>query len=113
MNAAALTWHDVCALSDITPGTGVCALVADAHVAVFLLPDGETCYAISNHDPIGGASVLSRGLLTHLGGEWSVASPLYKQHYLLKTGSCVEDDTASVAVYPVRIQGEQIQVGTA
>ena len=35
--AGAIDWHAVCAIEDITPGTGVCALVAGEQVALFYL----------------------------------------------------------------------------
>ena len=52
-------WIEVCALEDIVPDTGVCALVNGAQVAVFRV-DGDRVYAIGNHDPFSRANVLSR-----------------------------------------------------
>jgi len=54
----------VCALDDIVPGTGVCALVGGEQIAVFRI-DQET-YAIGNRDPFSGANVLSRGIVGDL-----------------------------------------------
>ena len=60
-------WTDICTVDDILPGTGVCALVAGQHVAVFRTSDDQF-FAIDNVDPKSGASVLSRGLIGNLGG---------------------------------------------
>ncbi|MCW8884120.1 MAG: nitrite reductase small subunit NirD [Motiliproteus sp.] len=106
----ATNWTPVCALTDIAPNTGVCALVNGQQVALFRLADSEAVYAIGNYDPAGKANVLSRGLIADLDGVLSVASPLYKQHYCLKSGNCQEDETLSVPTYEVRLNEGQIEV---
>lgn len=102
-------WTTVCQLGDILPDTGVCARLGERHVAVFRLADGRL-YAIDNIDPKSGASVLSRGLVGNLGERTVVASPLYKNHIDLVTGQGVEDPALSVATWPVRLQGAQVQL---
>lgn len=101
MKAKAPQWVDVCALDDIVPDTGVCALVGERQIAVFRVGDGEQVFAVENRDPFSGAHVLSRGLVCSLGGRLCVASPIYKQHFDLQTGLCLEDETRSVAAYEV------------
>ena len=93
-------WTSVCELDDLWPNTGTCALVNDKQIAVFRI--GDALYALDNHDPASGANVLSRGIVGDLKGECVVASPLYKHHYSLLTGRCLEDSEKSVNVYPVR-----------
>ncbi|MDR0096868.1 nitrite reductase (NAD(P)H) small subunit, partial [Acinetobacter baumannii] len=56
----ALPWTRVCAVSDILPGTGVCALIAGQQVAVFRV--AGRVFALGNLDPFTGVGVLSRGL---------------------------------------------------
>ena len=102
-------WTDICTVDDILPGTGVCALVADQHVAVFRTSDDQF-FAIDNVDPKSGASVLSRGLIGNLGGRIVVASPLYKNHFDLRTGECLELPEHSVRAYGVRADGGRVQV---
>lgn len=102
-------WTDVCAVDDILPSTGVCALVENRHVAVFRLGD-DRFYAIDNVDPKSGASVLSRGLLGNLGERIVVASPLYKNHFDLTTGECLEAPEQSVRAHGVRIEGGRVNV---
>ncbi len=112
MTTENLTWTHVCAVDDILPGTGVCALVANRHVAVFRI-GSDQFYAIDNVDPKSGASVLSRGLIGNLGERVVVASPLYKNHFDLQTGECLEAPEHSVHAHGVRAEGGRISVAVA
>jgi nitrite reductase (NADH) small subunit len=104
-------WQPVCAVGDILPNTGICALVGERHVAIFAVDDGdERLYAIDNVDPHAGASVLSRGLVGSLGDRIVVASPLYKHHFDLRSGECLEAPERSVAAYPVRVHDDTVLV---
>jgi NAD(P)H-dependent nitrite reductase small subunit len=98
----------VCRLDDIVPDTGVCVLVGGEQVAVFRIH--QEVHAIGNRDPFSGANVLSRGIVGDLNGELVVASPVYKQHFSLLTGRCVEDPSVSVPVYRARVEGADIQI---
>ena len=102
-------WVAVCRLGDIVPNTGVCALVGGRQVAVFRLDD-DSVYAIANHDPFSRANVLSRGIVGDVKGELVVASPVYKQHFNLVSGQCVEDPGVRVPVFPVRLDGDIVLV---
>jgi assimilatory nitrate reductase catalytic subunit len=93
----------VCPLEDIVPDTGVAALVDGEQVAVFRLEDGSV-HAIGNQDPFSRANVLSRGIVGDLKGELVVASPVYKQHFSLRSGRCLEDAAARVPVYDARVE---------
>ena len=101
-------WHDVCALEDLVEGTGVCALVGGRQIAVFQV-HGRV-YALDNFDPASRANVLSRGLTGDLQGERVVASPIYKHHFALTSGRCIEDPTFSVTAYPTRVVDGRVQV---
>jgi nitrite reductase (NADH) small subunit len=108
-----MQWMDVCGVSDLQENSGVCALVNGLQVAIFYLPTDELAvYAISNYDPIGKANVLSRGIVGDIRGHKVVASPLYKQHFDLQTGACLEDDTVTVPIYACQINGGRVQVDT-
>ena len=95
--------HKVCRLEDIVPNTGVCALVGSEQVAVFRLGD-DSVYAVGNHDPFSGANVLSRGIVGDVKGELVVASPVYKQHFSLVSGRCVEDGAVRIPVYAAKVE---------
>lgn len=43
-------------------------------------------------------------------GKTCVASPIYKQHFDLLTGQCLEDETVSIKIYPVKIEGEAVLI---
>lgn len=103
-------WITVCALNDILPATGVCALADGQQIALFRPDHNEQVYALNNIDPFSNASVLSRGLIAEHQGELWVASPLKKQRFRLRDGLCMEDEAMSVAHYPVRLHDGQIDV---
>lgn len=101
----------VCQLADLLPDRGVAALLDGGEQVAIFRTSGDEVYALSNVDPFSGATVLSRGLVGELGGVPVVASPMHKQHFDLRTGSCVDEPAVSVAVYPVRIDGDTVLVG--
>ncbi|MDA5492212.1 nitrite reductase small subunit NirD [Yersinia intermedia] len=103
-------WIPLCPLTDILPGSGVCGLIGEQHVAVFRPYADEQLFAISNIDPFAQASVLSRGLIAEHQGDLWVASPLKKQHFRLHDGFCLEDESRSVAHYDVRVRDGMVQV---
>ncbi|MFJ2212740.1 nitrite reductase small subunit NirD [Streptomyces sp. NPDC101062] len=98
------TWFPVCAVTALTPGRGVAALLPDGRqVALFLDRSGRP-YAVSNRDPFSGAYVLSRGLTGTYEGRFFVASPLLKQRFELATGRCLDDEEVAVQAYEVRVR---------
>ncbi|MDX1818888.1 MAG: nitrite reductase small subunit NirD [Marinobacter sp.] len=104
-------WDAVCEVSDLIPDSGIAVWTEDGPVAVFYLPDRlPALFAISHTDPFSGSNVLARGITGDLAGEPVVASPLYKQHFSLRTGECLEDRTVRVRVYPVLLDGDQIRL---
>jgi nitrite reductase (NADH) small subunit len=103
-------WIDVCSLDDLQADSGVCALVAGRQVALFYLSKTGQVFAVANFDPIGKANVLSRGMIGDLGGEPMLASPLYKQHYSLRTGVCFEYADVKIDTYPVRVDNSRVAV---
>lgn len=109
MKAHEPLWLPVCGIADILPGTGVCALLGAKHIAVFRVGDDQL-FALDNVDPRSGASVLSRGLTGNLGDHLVVASPLYKNHFDLRTGECLESPEHSVRTYPVQVRDGLVSV---
>jgi len=108
-----LTPHKVCRLDDIVPNCGVCALVEGEQVAVFRIGSGRSddrVFAVGNRDPFSGANVLSRGIVGDINGELVVASPVYKQHFSLLSGRCIEDASVSVPVYRSLVDGADVVV---
>jgi len=104
-------WISVCGLEDIVPNTGVCALLEGEQVAVFHVNDGcARVFAIGNYDPNSDAAVLSRGLIGSLGGRIVVASPIYKHHFDLLTGECIEAPEHSVSAFATRVEQGRVWV---
>ncbi len=104
-------WQTVCDAADVAPMVGVRALVNNEQVAIFRVND--QLHGLSAIDPFSNAAILSRGIVGDLNGKVVVASPLYKQHFVLETGACVEDDTVSVKTYAVRELDGKVQVAAA
>jgi nitrite reductase (NADH) small subunit len=102
-------WTAVCRYRDLQPERGVAALVGRAQVALFRTFDGSL-HAIGNQDPFTGAFVLSRGIVGTRGEVPTVASPLHKQVYDLRTGACLDDETVTVPVYAVRLRDGLVEV---
>lgn len=109
-DASRLGWTRVCRFDVITPDRGVCAKVGDHQVALVRTSGDDALYGLDNHDPFSGASVLSRGIVGSLGGVAVLASPVYKQHFALATGRCVEDPAVGVATFEVRRTGVWVEV---
>lgn len=103
-------WIAVCQLDDITPGTGVCALVEQDHVAIFRPYSDARLYALSNIDPFAHSSVLSRGLIAEHENELYIVSPLKKQHFRLTDGFCLEDENFSITHFDVKVEGNTVSV---
>ena len=104
-------WYTACTVDDLVEGSGVCALINGQQVAIFYLPNEEQkVFAIDNYDPIGGANVLSRGMVGDVQKNLVVASPLYKEHFNLLNGRCLEKPEYSVRVWPAQLIGGCVQL---
>ena len=100
----------VCSIHDLEIERGRAALIGAEQIALFLLRDGSV-RAVSNHDPYSGAHVISRGIVGTRGDAPTVASPMHKQVFDLRTGVCLETQgkpDARLAVWPVQIDGDDV-----
>lgn len=100
----AANWIRLCPLADLEVERGRAALVGGEQVALFLLPDGDL-RAVDNHDPYSGANVISRGIVGSRGSRPTVASPMFKQVFDLRSGTCVDTrgkEVRRLRVWPVR-----------
>ena len=102
-------WLAVCPFDRLQPERGAAALIDGIQIALFHTLDGSL-YALGNRDPFSGAQVLSRGIVGTRGNVPTVASPMYKQAFDLRTGGCLDDDAVRVAIYDVRVVGGQVEV---
>ncbi|WP_444882660.1 nitrite reductase small subunit NirD [Microbulbifer sp. PSTR4-B] len=119
-------WLPICQRSDLVSNSGVCALWGDTSsektnylakperkgIALFFLPGQERqLYAVDNWDPIAQAGIISRGIIAELDGELTIASPLYKHHFRLEDGVCMEDGNIQLATYPLAFNGNTVYIG--
>jgi len=104
---------DICALTDLIEDAGIAALIGDEQIALFYVKKTEQVFALSNYDPFSEANVLSRGIIGSIGDDLVVASPIYKQHFNLATGQCIEDESVSIASYSVQINNGRVFLGSA
>ena len=103
-------WHTICSVDDLVAHSGIAAIINGKQVALFYLPENDAIYALDNYCPFSEANVISRGIVGDLTGKLVVASPLYKQHFCLKTGVCLEDESVSLSVFKTKLEDNKIHV---
>jgi NAD(P)H-dependent nitrite reductase small subunit len=99
-------WVEVCSLTDLPRERGAAALVEGVQVALFRTHD-DRVFALQQHDPYSGAHVLSRGIVGSRGDTPTVASPMYKQVFDLRTGACLDPvgkEPVDLLSYPVEVR---------
>ncbi|MFC9894079.1 nitrite reductase small subunit NirD [Nocardia sp. NPDC127579] len=101
--ATSTGFTQACRLDYLIPGRGVAVLLKGGRQAALFLHTDGTLYAVGNIDPFGRAAVMSRGLVGDRGGVPVVASPLLKQAFSLLDGRCLDDETAALPVFAVRV----------
>lgn len=102
------SWQTICPSTELKEPLGVRALLDNEQVAIFKIK--SELYAVSAIDPFTNAAVLARGIVGDLGGKTVVASPIYKQHFCLSSGACLEDEGVSLKTYAVRDNSGQIEL---
>lgn len=105
-----MTWIPVCTLVSLVPDRGAAALVAGHQVALFRLRETDEVLAVDHRDPFSGANVMARGLVGSRGDIPTVASPVYKQTFDLRTGVCLDDDSAALGVWETRVNDGVVEV---
>ncbi|GIH04328.1 nitrite reductase small subunit [Rhizocola hellebori] len=105
-------WTLVCPLERLQPERGAAALIGSIQVALIRTYDGAV-FAIDNRDPLAGAQVMSRGIVGSRGDAPTIASPLHKQVYDLRTGECLDVPGVSLPTYPVRCNGGLVEVAVS
>ncbi|MDI5933672.1 nitrite reductase small subunit NirD [Halomonas kalidii] len=126
------TWQTLCTRADLVPFSGVAAWVetaeGPAQVALFYIPSDpntsqpagpntparpgheQELYALDHHDPFSNANVIARGIVGDLKGQLVVASPIYKQHFRLEDGQCLEDDSVALRSWKVSFKGDEVWI---
>ena len=101
-------WQSVCSTADLVEDSGVAALLNGKQITIFYIKKLNAIYAIDNYCPFSNANVISRGIIGSLTGQTVVASPIYKQHFNLETGQCLEDSEVTLNTYPVKIEQDTV-----
>jgi nitrite reductase (NADH) small subunit len=104
------TWVRACALTDLTPDRGAAVLIDGAPVAIFRLSGIDELFALHNVDPFSGASVMSRGIVGSRGDALTVAAPVYKQRFELRTGACIDRPDVVLRTYEVRVVDGWVEI---
>lgn len=125
LDTSRLAWTAVCHLADLLPERGAAALVQGEQVALVRLhaPDGgvgDVVLAVQQLDPFSGAHVMSRGIVGTRGDVPTLASPMYKQVFDLRTGACLDrvgreplaGHDADLRTWPVRVESGLVLVGS-
>jgi nitrite reductase (NADH) small subunit len=112
-----MAWQKVCTKADLVEFSGVAAWLetakGPAQVAIFYLPgqgaSGEL-FALDHFDPFSNANVIARGIVGDLKGSAVVASPIYKQHFRLEDGQCLEDEEVKLRTWKIEFKGDEVWV---
>jgi nitrite reductase (NADH) small subunit len=105
----------VCRLKDLPQERGAAALVDGIQVALFRTHDDHV-YAVQQLDPYSGAHVISRGIVGSRGDAPTVASPMYKQVFDLRTGACLDPvgkEPRALRTFDVDVRDGVVSVGPA
>lgn len=108
-------WVRVCSLDDLEVERGRAALLGGTQIALFLLHStaGARVHAVSNFDPYSRANVIARGIVGTRDEAPTVASPMYKQVFDLRTGACLDpqgEEPRSLHVWPVAVDDGHVLV---
>lgn len=101
-------WVRLCAVGDLERERGLAALIDGEQVALFRTHD-DRIHAVQQLDPYSGAYVMARGIVGTRGDAPTVASPMYKQVFDLRTGACLETqgkDEHALRVWPVAVDAD-------
>ncbi|GAA2801947.1 nitrite reductase small subunit NirD [Kribbella solani] len=109
MSITAVGRTTVCAYDVLLPERGAAALLGDVQIALFRTHAGEV-FAVGNQDPFSGANVMARGIVGSRGDVPTVASPMFKQVFDLRTGVCLDDPDVVLPAYPVELVDGQVVV---
>lgn len=115
MTGNVAAWIRVCRVDDLLVERGAAALLGDRQIALFRTFDGRI-HATDQIDPYSGAAVLSRGIVGDRDGVPTVASPMYKQVFDLRTGACLDTqgkDPHDLHVHPVAVRDGEVFVKIA
>ncbi len=102
-------WYRVCPLSDLDESWGEAALVDGSHVALFRT-GGSQVFAVAHEYPATAAHLMARRIVGSRGTRPTIASPLHKEVYDLRTGECFGIPTLRLATYSTRLVNGFVEI---
>ena len=106
-----LKWVNVGKAKDFPENGGACIKYKNKQIAVFNFTRESTWYACQNLCPHKLEMVLSRGMIGDKEGIPKVACPMHKKTFSLKDGNNLNGEDYKIAVYPVKIEAENVYIG--
>lgn len=103
-------WIDACPGHRLGADDGVAVLLPDGRQAALFRTRDSRLFAVDNIDPFTGAAVLARGIVGDRGGEPTVASPMLKNVFSLRTGRSLDDPGVRLRTWAVRDTGTTLQI---
>lgn len=104
-------WFKAAPISAFPKDGGACVKYKDLQIAVFNFSRLDKWYACQNLSPEKQEMVLSRGMLGDHKGIPKIACPLHKKTFSLETGENLNADLDPIAIYPVKIEAENVYIG--
>ena len=104
-------WFKAAPVNAFPKDGGACVKYKDLQIAVFNFSRLDKWYACQNLSPEKQEMVLSRGMLGDHKGIPKIACPLHKKTFSLETGENLNADLDPIAVYPIKIEGENVYIG--
>ena len=105
------TWFRVGNINDFPENGGACIKYKDKQIAVYNFTRKNKWYACQNLCPHKMEMVLSRGMIGDMEGIAKVACPMHKKTFSLEDGSNLNGDDYQIAIYPVKIEDENVYIG--
>ena len=110
-NTEVKTWFKVGQTSDFPENSGACIKYKTKQIAVFNFTRTGKWYASQNLCPHKMEMVLSLGMIGDKEGVPKVACPLHKKNFSLEDGSNLAGEDLKIAVYPIKIENENVYIG--
>jgi nitrite reductase (NADH) small subunit len=104
-------WFKAARETDFPENAGACIKYKDQQIAVFNFSRRKEWYACQNLCPHKMQMVLSRGLIGTAAEEPKVACPFHKKTFSLRSGTCLNGEEESLAVFPVKVHEGFVYIG--
>ncbi len=110
-DATAKIWFNVGNINDFQEDGGSCIKYQSKQIAIFNFDGKSKWFASQNLCPHKLEMVLSRGMIGSAGEIPKVACPMHKKTFSLLDGSSLGGDDLKIAIYPVKIENNQVLIG--